>query len=377
MSNEFQLPTRLRIAPACRHELGEVLKELGASRVLLVTDEDLLHTAMIRETRNRLEEAALAHECFSEVPRNPRTTTAESIAALCQPGDVIVSMGGGSVLDAGKAAAMLATNGGRARDWLGRTSIPHEPLPFVAIPTTCGTGSEVTWVSVLTDEEQQRKISLKGRAMFPTLALVDAEVLRSLPAPLIASTGMDALTHALEATTGLRRNPVSDALAETAIALLMRHLPRAFRSGPKDDEALEAVMRASTLAGLAFGNSDVGAVHCLSETLGGLYDVPHGLANALLLVPVLRSHGDSVSQRLTQLHEATKPVVSPGSGSAESFLAQLAGLVADFDLGPLERLRIRPEDKERIAERAAANGSNPSNPRSMGADDYREILEAL
>jgi len=240
------------------------------------------------------------------------------------------------------------------------------------VPTTCGTGSEVTWVAVLTDGERRTKISVKGTQMFPDLALVDGDVLSGLPPHLIASTGLDAVTHALEATTGSRRNPVSDALAEKSLALSFAFLARAVRDPRGDGEAREGVMRASTLAGLAFGNADVAAVHCLSESLGGLYDVPHGLANALLLAPVLRAHGDHVARRLEELAPLSCP-----AGGARPFLDQLEELIGGLGLPGREALGIVPGEERSIAERAAANGSNPSNPRPMGVDEYLEILEGL
>ena len=312
---------------------------------------------------------------FDEVEANPRTTTAERIAQIAiETGrDLIVAIGGGSSLEAAKAAAMLATNGGRAIDHVGQQDFAESPLPFVAIPTTCGTGSEVTWVAVLTDQDRKRKISLKGPPMFPTVALVDSDFLGSLPSRLLAATALDALTHALEATTGRRRNPISDALAEKAIVLLLENLQGAW-DGTGGAAAREAVMRASTLAGLAFGNSDVGAVHCLSESLGGLFDLPHGLCNAVLLGPVLRAHGASIEDRLAEIDAIANRT---HTGSAERLLGRVEGLVAAVGIPGFASLGVEAEDHTRLAEEAVRNGSNASNPRTMEVEDYLSILQGM
>ncbi len=182
----------------------------------------------------------------------------------------------------------------------------------------------------------------------------------------MASTGADALTHAIEATTCRVANPVSDALAATAVSLLFRFLRRAAADIGGDAEAREAVMRASTLAGLAFGNADVAAVHCLSETLGGRYDVPHGVANAALLAPVLRYNLPACRAKLATLGE-----------SAEAVLAAVEELVSDLEIPSFKALGIPEDDYPWIAERAALNGSNPSNPREMGPEEYMELLVGL
>ncbi|MCA8955422.1 MAG: iron-containing alcohol dehydrogenase [Planctomycetes bacterium] len=365
--SSFHALTRVTIEPGCRARAAAAVTELGGHRVLVVTDAFLSRTPAFQHLVQILREASIDVDLFASVESNPRTTTAERLGERARTCQVVLGFGGGSVLDAAKAAAMLATNDGRALDYVGRNRFTRPPLPFVAIPTTCGTGSEVTWVSVLTDPDKRVKVSLKGEGMFPDIALVDADLLVGMPPALVAATGFDALTHALEATTGLPRNPVSDALAEKAITLLLEFLPRAVSDIDHDGQAREAVMRAATLAGLAFGNSDVGGVHCLSETLGGLHDVPHGLANAMLLVPVMRSHGSSIAARLGEL-DAEGPA---------HFLGALEQRIADLGIPAFASLGIPRADYPEIAAGAVANGSNAANPRPMAAADYLRILEAL
>ena len=237
--------------------------------------------------------------------------------------------------------------------------------------------------------------------MFPTAALVDAHVLRTLPPKLVAYTGVDALTHAVEAALcrpGVA-NAVSDVLAEDAVAGIFAHLRTAF--GAADDEAGDAAragcMHASTLAGFAFGNADVGAVHCLSETIGGIWDVPHGLGNAVFLAPTLRHHlamedlaarssgGASerrVRRRLTRLAarvaaEAPEAMHRAGVGaapSAEAFLSAVDALIRDLQIPPFSSLRIAKAEHPRIAAMSVANGSNGSNPGDLGVADYMRII---
>lgn len=371
----FRAPTRLFLAPGCLSSLPALASDLEMHSVLLVTDAGVDATGLPARVAESLTAHGVAVARASDVEANPRTHTAESLAAQARGCSGVIGLGGGSVLDAAKAAAMLATNRGRALDFVGKNRFTQRPLRFVAVPTTCGTGSEVTWVSVLTDPATQVKVSLKGDLMFPDAALVDADLIASLPPPVLAATAVDALTHALEATTGLPRNPVSDALAEKAIALAFEALPRAFADPRGDAPAREAITRASTLAGLAFGNADVGAVHCLSETLGGFYDLPHGLLNAVLLVPTLVAHGAAVESRLAQLDALVAPL---GGGEAPArarhFLDALRRLLAAVSMPPFSSLSISPSEHARIAKTAAANGSNASNPRPMGEREYRAIL---
>ncbi|MFL6233324.1 MAG: iron-containing alcohol dehydrogenase, partial [Thermoanaerobaculia bacterium] len=310
------------------------------------------------------------------VEPNPRAFTVDRLAAWGREegATLVVGVGGGSVLDAAKAAAMVITNGGSAADYEGPNRFTEKPLPFIAIPTTCGTGSEVTWVSVLTVEERHAKISVKGEGMFPDWAIVDADLIRTLPGRLVAWTGADALTHAVEAATCRLANPVSDALAEKAVALLLKYLRRAAADISGDAEAREAVMRASTLAGLAFGNADVAAVHCLSETLGGRWNLPHGLANAVLLLPVLRYNLAACTDKLASLDIA----LPPGSGTgAEGVLRAIEELVRDLGIPQFRELGIPEDTYPWIAERAAQNGSNASNAREMGVAEYLELLSGL
>ncbi len=373
----FRLPTHLYIEPGCLERLPGVVAGLDGGPVLLVYDRGLTRTPWPARAAKLL--ASCGHDVmvFDGVEPNPRSETIDRLAAGARDRGTqcVVGLGGGSVLDAAKAVAMLLRNPGGCLDYEGKNRFTGGSAPFVAIPTTCGTGSEVTWVSVITDAAGKRKASVKGDGMFPRVALVDADLVTTLPPDLVAQTGMDALTHAVEAYTGLVANPVSDALAEKAVALLCTYLPRAVADIQHDEEARCEVMRASTLAGMAFGNADVAGVHCLSESLGGQWDVPHGHANAVLLAPVMRSHLPWIEARLARLETIVTSGASGATGA--SFIDRLEALVTQLAIPPFRTLHIPSGAYGRIAEAAEANNSNASNPRVMTAADYLAILQAV
>ena len=372
----FQAPTRVLMAPGALSQLPGIVAGYSPERVLLVTDPGIEETGWPERIWQALAEIEIEAITFDDVEPNPRASTVDRLAEWGREegATLVVGIGGGSVLDAAKAAAMAMANEGPIAGFEGRDRYTEKPLPLIAVPTTCGTGSEVTWVSVLTVPERHAKISVKGETMFPDWAIVDAELLRTLPGRLVAWTGVDALTHAVEATTCRLANPVSDALAATAVSLLFRYLRRAVADIADDAEAREAVMRASTLAGLAFGNADVAAVHCLSETLGGRYDLPHGLANAILLAPVTRYNLQDCADKLGTL-EAALP---PGSGAGpEGVVQAIEDLLRDLGIPRFRDLGLPAADHPWIAEQAARNGSNSSNPREMGPAEYLELLSSL
>lgn len=373
----FRVPTKTVVEPGCFDRLPEVARELtsgrGGGRALLVTDRGLAATPWPEVAEAALRGAGFDVLLEDGIETNPRHETIDAVAARAREAEVslVVGLGGGSVLDAAKAAAILVPNGGSIVDYEGRDRFSRPSLPFVAIPTTCGTGSEVTWVSVVTHAERRAKLSVKGEGMFPAWALVDADLVATLPGRLVAWTGMDALTHALEAYVSRRANPVSDALAEKAVELCFAYLRRAAAAPAGDAEARQAMMLASTLAGMAFGSSDVGAVHCLSETLGGLYDVPHGLANAVLLGPVLRYSLEAAGPKLEGLAAARGPE------GADRVVVEVEALVRDLSIPSFAALGVPRADFPEIARRAVANGSNPSHPRPMTEESYLEVLSSF
>lgn len=382
----FRMPTHILMEPGAITRLPEAARRLAIQSCLLVVDPGLReNTEWLEIAQRALEDTGIRTRIFDQLEPNPRTTTATHAADVLRESELdgVIALGGGSALDVGKAAAMLSQNELRVEQYEGKNRYTEPPCPFIAVPTTCGTGSEVTWVSVLTHKPTRSKLSVKGESMFPDQALVDADLLQTLPSEMVAWTGLDALTHAVEAVICVAANEISDSLALQATALLVRHLERAVEDVEFDETARNAMARASTLAGMAFGNADVAAVHCLSESIGGLYDTPHGLTNAVLLAPVLRFHRPYVVDRLALLDAAAFPAAFPETADvpieerADHFIEELEALCDRLGVPDFASLGVKEDDHGRLAEWAVRNGSNRSNPQPMPPSAYEKILADL
>ncbi|MBT7401352.1 MAG: iron-containing alcohol dehydrogenase [Bacteroidetes Order II. Incertae sedis bacterium] len=360
----FRLPTRVDFEPGCASRIPELIRQMGSVRPLVITDPGVRSTDWFEPLISTCSSCRIE----DQVSPNPKAEEVDTIAEVARSRgvDLVVGIGGGSVLDAAKAVAMLLQNPGHINDYEGKDQFRNGSAPFIAVPTTCGTGSEVTWVSVISTPKEGRKISIKGDAMFPRFALSDANLIRTLPPHLIAATGMDAMTHALESLIVRGANPVSDALATRAIFLLMGSLTSC-ASDPSHAAARGNVMLASTLAGMAFGNADVGAVHCLSESIGGLLDLPHGLLNTLLLSPVLTYQKDAIGPLLSS--KLNLPF--------DNLIERLKQLISALPLPDWTSLNISPIHFYQLAAGAEDNGSNSSNRMALTSSDYRTMLESM
>jgi len=369
----FRVPTRVVFGAGAVAQVGKEAQALaGGGRILLVTDKGIVASGI----SDRLMPLTRGAEVFDEVEPNPKQTTVDKAGELARrlKPALIIGLGGGSALDAAKAVALLATNPGRIEDYEGRSRYRARPLPVLAIPTTCGTGSEVTWVAVITHTGRRFKMSIKGPEMFPATAVVDPDLLRTLPAALTASTGMDALTHALEAFTVKPATDMTDLFARRAVELIFAHLLAAARDIAGEAEAREKVMFGSLLAGFAFGQSDVGAVHCLSESAGSLFDTPHGVANSVFLPWVMEYNLPVSAARYAELARLIGLGESDERRAALRLIEAVRDLSRRLGIPSFQSLGIGPEHFQEVAERAAANNSNPSNPRPAGVEDYLAIL---
>ncbi|MBP1768314.1 MAG: alcohol dehydrogenase, class [Candidatus Aminicenantes bacterium] len=371
---KYHMPTEIVFGAGTIGELGRITSQrLRSSRPLLVTDKGVVAAGLAARVLQHLTPLAV----FSEIEPNPKLETVDrggELARELKP-DLVIGLGGGSVLDAAKAIALLAANTGRIEDYEGREKYKSAPLRVLAIPTTCGTGSEVTWVSVITHAGRKFKMSIKGPLMYPAVALVDPDLLTTLPSQLVASTGFDALTHAVEAYTAKPATVFTDALAWESLRLIFRSLPEAYPDIGENSAAREGMMLGSLLAGMAFGNSDVGAVHCLAESIGALYDTPHGVANAVLLPFVMEFNREAAGAKYARIAE----LAGVGAGGREEAAARLIQKILEFSRALLipafKDLGIPESDFELIAQKSFENNSNPSNPREATAADYLGILQ--
>ncbi|MCJ7612767.1 MAG: iron-containing alcohol dehydrogenase [Candidatus Aminicenantes bacterium] len=370
---QFHNPTRIIFGSgAIKQVKAEVERAGGDDHPLIVTDRGLVAAGLVAKLLSEFPRAMV----FDEVENNPRHTTvnrAGDMARRIAP-RVIIGLGGGSALDAAKAVALLATNPGGIEDYEGRAQYKSIPLPLVAVPTTCGTGSEVTWVSVITHSGRKFKMSIKGPAMFPATALVDPDLVRSLPEPLVASTGMDALTHAVEAFTARPANALTDMFAREAFRLILSSITGARADIKANTEARERLMLGSLTAGLAFGNSDVGAVHCLAESIGALFDTPHGTANAVFLPYVMEFNAPAAASRYAELARLAGIEDPDESRAAQKLIGRIRDISRQLGIPSFRSLNLPEGAFQELAEKSFANNSNPSNARDASAADYLAII---
>lgn len=367
-------------------KLGEVLGQLGLSRPLVVTDPWMVSSGTVDKALLPLRGAGLDPQVFSDTVPDPTDTVVETGAELLKAGgfDCLVGFGGGSPMDTAKAMAILAAAppGTKMRSFKVPAQANVGAVPVICVPTTAGTGSEATRFTVITDTETDEKMLIAGLGALPLAAVVDHELTFSLPRRITADTGIDSLTHALEAFVSKRANPVADDYARAAMRLIAPNLRRVW-TDPSDAVAREAMMRGATLAGLAFSNSSVALVHGMSRPIGAHFHVPHGLSNAMLL-PAVTAFG--LEAGLARYAEAARVMgiarEEEGDQSAAARLVEeLRALNRDLEVPSPGAWGIPAERWEELlplmATQAIASGSPANNPRVPDADEivtlYREV----
>lgn len=270
--------------------LKEVPNMLGNyhKKIFIISDKILYKLDVVNKLTGLLDNAGIEYEMFLDIEPNPSVETVNTATEsyLQSDASAIVTIGGGSPMDVSKAVGILATFGGKITDYEGYEKVPGEIVPIVAIPTTAGTGSEATKACVITDKERDYKFSIISSKIIPHNAILDPEMIMSLPSSVAASTGIDALVHAVEAYISLKSNPFTDAMAEKAMELIGKYIRR-FVANRSDEEAASGMMLASNFAGIAFARALLGNVHAMAHPLGGIFNVPHGVANAILLPEIL------------------------------------------------------------------------------------------
>lgn len=374
----FQLPTRIEFGNGKVKELSARVKELGGTKALVVTDQGIVKSGILKAVTEVLEAGDIAFTIYDLVKPNPRDTDCMDAYHLAKEAgvDVLIGLGGGSSMDTAKAVGTLLTHGGEIADWYGLNALERPITPLICIPTTAGTGSEITFFSVITNTTTKLKMNILDARVAPKIALLDPELTLTLPAHVTASTGMDALTHAIEAYTCTISEPITDALALYAIDLIVENLPIAVADG-SNLEARRNMLAGSLIAGIAFGNSDVGGVHCMAEALGGLYDTPHGVANSMLLPYVFEYNISSNPKKHAIVAER---LGASRSGKTDEELAMegvqlLKQLAETVRIPKMKELgNVNPADFPYLAEGATKNVSAPSNPRPANKEDYLKLF---
>ncbi|HNN00750.1 MAG TPA: iron-containing alcohol dehydrogenase, partial [Turneriella sp.] len=282
---QFSLPTKVKYGIGLASRLGDELADFPGSRALLVTDKVIQSTGLAKKVIEGLKGSKIEIVAtYDNVPPNSEIKVVTEAAELgvANKCDMVIAIGGGSVLDSAKVINLLMVKGGPLQKHMGAQLLKDKLLPYVAIPTTSGTGSEATQFAVISDDANSVKLPFAEDFFLPDVAILDPEMTATMPGKVTAATGMDALTHAIECYAGMNPNPVSDALALYAIELIAQNILQAV-AVPNDLNARGAMLTASFIAGVAFNHSGVGIVHGISHALGGVYHIPHGLANSIIL----------------------------------------------------------------------------------------------
>ncbi len=384
MVASIALPRLMRVGAGASRLLPEVLAELGLSRPFVVTDPYLAGIGRAEALLERLTETGARAKIFSETVPDPTVASVEAALAALQAGDhdCVVGFGGGSPMDTAKAVAVLARHGGRMRDYKAPHLQDAPGLPILAIPTTAGTGSEATRFTIVTDASCDEKMLCIGLAYLPVAALVDYELTLTKPKRLTADTGIDALTHAIEAYVSRRSNVFSDGLALQAMRLIAPNLRRVW-TDPGDRAAREAMMLGATQAGIAFSNSSVALVHGMSRPIGAHFHVAHGLSNAMLLPLVTAYSAPGAVARYATCARAMG-VAAEGTDDQEAvarLVAELQALNDDLDVPGPEEYGLDAARWEALiptmAEQALASGSPGNNPMVPSAEEIESLYRRV
>jgi alcohol dehydrogenase class IV len=379
-------PRLMHIGGGALAELPGVLSRLGLARPLVVTDPYIARCGILDRATGLLDNAGIKWVVFADTVPDPTTDVVETGVARLGEGDFdsFVAIGGGSPIDTAKAMSVLHANGGKMRNYKVPNDIPRSGLPIIAIPTTAGTGSEVTRFTVITDTETDEKMLIAGLACCPTAAIVDYELTLTMPLRLTADTGIDSLTHAIEAYVSKRANPYTDGVAKDAMGLIAHNI-RTACAEPDNRAAREAMMLGATKAGMAFSNASVCLVHGMSRPIGAFFHVPHGLSNAMLLPEVTAFSAPAAVDRYADCARAMG-VAEEGEGiqsAVARLIDELRKLNADLQV-PSPRAygidRARYEELLPVmAGQAIGSGSPANNPRVPTSDEiidlYRRVYD--
>ena len=373
----FTLPTKIVYGPGCIVSLIDELQLNNGNKPVIITDKGVKNAGILDKITSLLEQNNISCTVYDGVEPNPKDVNVEEGAKIAREfgADSIIAVGGGSPIDCAKSVGvLLAHDGDKIKKYEGKTAATkHLPL-LITIPTTSGTGSELTFSSVITDTENNYKMTVKSQYTAAKVAICDPELTLSLPAHITASTGMDALTHAIEAYTAACAEPISDAAALYATELIYNNLVRAFNDG-SNLEARSAMLLGSMLAGIAFSHSDVASVHCIAESLGGVYDLPHGVCNAVFLPHVMEYNMDYCLERYARIAKAMGLNFENEKEGAKKAVEAVKKLALDVKLPLFSSLNVNTDDFEKLAEMSVKNISTESNPRPMTKEDYLKVIE--
>ncbi|HNR03404.1 MAG TPA: iron-containing alcohol dehydrogenase [Bacillota bacterium] len=372
---EYVLPTKIRYGAGMLKVLGEELRLLKAKKVMIITDKGLVNAGMIKKAAEIIEAEDIDFIVYDEIEANPKDYNVEACAekARAESVDTLLAFGGGSPIDAAKATAVLARQGGKVRDYQGKGRIKDDCLPLITIPTTAGTGSEVTFSSVITDTKEKFKFTIKSTAIAAKTAIIDPELTLSVPPLITAATGIDALTHAIEGYTANCTEPIAEAAGLYAVEYIAGNIEEAVKNG-RNIAARDKMMIGSLLAGLSFSHADVASVHCMAEALGSMYDAPHGMCNAILLPYVMEYNLPAAGHKYARVARAMGIEEKDDYTAAVKGIEHIRKLSKEIGLPGIRSLNVNTDDFELLAEMSEKNGSNDSNPRKISKDEYVKLF---
>ena len=381
--NKFVLNETSYFGKGAREELPEEIKKRGFKKVLIVTDKALLECGVTAKVTEVLDNAKISYKVYSEIKPNPTIKNVLDGVEACKraKADVIVAVGGGSSIDTAKGISIVMTNPDRADivSLNGLSNTKNKGLPVIALPTTSGTAAEVTINYVITDEDREIKMVCVDPNDIPILAIVDSDLMASMPKSIASATGMDALTHAVEGYITKAHNTMSDMFHMQAIKLIFRYLPSAVNE--KDERAIEMMGLAQYIAGMGFSNVGLGIVHSMAHQLGAVYDTPHGIANAILLPTVMRFNGadSATAQRFREiLCEIGRPDAANLNDQdvVNTFVWMISELSKSVGITQtVKDVGAKEEDFEMLADKAMQDPCKPGNPREVSKEDFINLYK--
>ena len=380
MSMRFVLNETSYFGKGAREELAGEIKKRGFEKVFLVSDKSLVDAGVTAKVENVLEQADIPYTLYSEIKPNPTIENVLDGVEACKNAraDLIVAVGGGSSIDTAKGISIIMTNPDRAdvKSLNGNSNTVNRGMPIIAMPTTAGTAAEVTINYVITDPDAEIKMVCVDPNDIPILAIIDSELMASMPKSLAAATGMDALTHAVEGYITLAHNEMSDMFHMKAIKMIFKYLAKAVNE--KDDEAIEMMGMAQYIAGMGFSNVGLGIVHSMAHQLGAVYDTPHGIANAMLLPTVMKFNGEVCYERFRDI---LKELGYPAEKyTKEELIKTLVERVRELgeEVGITQTIAdygAKVEDIPMLADKAMEDPCKPGNPRETSKEDFIALFK--
>lgn len=375
----FTIPQNIKYGVGSLCKLPELAIELGKKKAFIISGPHLNKIGMVEKCQNALKKAGIESASFTETEGNPSTETVAKATEdyLKSDADFIVAFGGGSPLDVAKAVAVIATYGGEIKDYEGGDKVPGPVVPMIAIPTTAGTGSEVTAFSVITDHERNYKLTVVSNYLLPEYAILDPELITSVPAKTAAACGVDAMVHALEAYISLAASPFSDIFAKEALKLIGGNI-RDYVADRSNIEACEAMMIGSLFAGIAFSHARLGDVHAMSHPVSAFFDVPHGVANAILLPIVIDFNQAEAAEKYEYIYNCvSKKQIQKNLFKPEMLAPELR--ILNHELGipdSLSEVGVKSDSFDAMAIDAMKSGNIMVNPRVTKKIDIIDMYYA-